>query len=123
MIGDIRLMSPDVVIVGAGISGCASAYELTQLGFKVEVLEKYRPAAMGSGWALGGVRQSGRDRSELPLATYSVRKWSSLDEELGAETRYLQHGNLRQERDGKYRLSSGVRPKARGLGTGFRHPM
>ena len=91
-------MSPDVVIVGAGITGCASAYELAQLGFKVEVLEKYHPAAMGSGWTLGGVRQSGRDRSELPLATYSVRKWSSLDEELGAETGYLQHGNLRLAR-------------------------
>ena len=98
-------MSPDVVIVGAGISGCASAYELAQLGLKVEVLEKYHPAAMGSGWTLGGVRQSGRDPSELPLATYSVRKWSSLDEELGAETGYLQHGNLRLARTEEERES------------------
>ena len=98
-------MSPDAVIVGAGITGCASAYELAQLGFKVEVLEKYHPAAMGSGWTLGGVRQSGRDPSELPLATYSVRKWSSLDEELAAETGYLQHGNLRLARTEKERES------------------
>ena len=98
-------MSPDVVIVGAGITGCASAYELAQLGFKVEVLEKYHPAAMGSGWTLGGVRQSGRDPSELPLATYSVRKWSSLDEELDEETGYLQHGNLRLARTEKERES------------------
>ena len=98
-------MSPDVVIVGAGITGCASAYELAQLGFKVEVLEKYRPAAMGSGWTVGGVRQSGRDPLELPLATYSVRQWSSLDEELDAETGYLQHGNLRLARTEKERES------------------
>ena len=98
-------MSPDVVIVGAGITGCASAYELAQLGFKVEVLEKYHPAAMGSGWTLGGVRQSGRDPSELPLATYSARQWPSLDEELDAETGYLQHGNLRLARTEKERES------------------
>ena len=98
-------MSPDVVIVGAGITGCASAYALAQLGFKVEVLEKYHPAAMGSGWTLGGVRQSGRDPSELPLATYSVRQWSSLDQELDAETGYLQYGNLRLARTEKERES------------------
>ena len=67
-------MSPDVVIVGAGITGCASAYALSELGLRVEVIEKYFPASMGSGWTLGGVRQSGRDPAELPLAQFSVKK-------------------------------------------------
>ena len=91
-------MSPDVVIVGAGITGCASAYALSELGLRVEVIEKYFPASMGSGWTLGGVRQSGRDPAELPLAQFSVKKWLTLDEELEAETGYLQHGNLRLAR-------------------------
>ena len=42
-------MSPDVVIVGAGITGCATAYELSKLGLKVQVFDKYFPAAMASG--------------------------------------------------------------------------
>jgi len=98
-------MSPDVVIVGAGITGCASAYELSRLGFNVEVIEKYHPASMGSGWTLGGVRQSGRDPSELPLAKFAVDRWRTLDEELGAETGYLQHGNLRLARTEKEKES------------------
>lgn len=91
-------MSPDVVIVGAGITGCASAYALSELGLRVEVIEKYFPASMGSGWTLGGVRQSGRDPAELPLAQFSVKKWLTLNKELEAETGYLQHGNLRLAR-------------------------
>ena len=98
-------MAPDVVIVGAGITGCASAYELSRLGFNVEVIEKYHPASMGSGWTLGGVRQSGRDSSELPLAMFAVDRWRTLDEELGAETGYLQHGNLRLARTEKEKES------------------
>ena len=94
-------MSPDVVIVGAGITGCATAYALSKLGLRVEVIEKYFPASMGSGWTLGGVRQSGRDPAELPLAQFSVKKWLTLNEELGAETGYLQHGNLRLARTEK----------------------
>ena len=94
-------MSPDVVIVGAGITGCASAYALSELGLQVEVIEKYFPASMGSGWTLGGVRQSGRDPAELPLAQFSVKKWLTLNEELEAETGYLQHGNLRLARTEK----------------------
>ena len=60
----------DVVIVGAGIVGCSAAFELSKLGLKVEVIEKHKPGAMGSGWTLAGVRQSGRHESELPLAKY-----------------------------------------------------
>jgi len=56
---------------------------------------------MGSGWTLGGVRQSGRDPAELPLAQFSVKKWLTLNEELESETGYLQHGNLRLARTEK----------------------
>ena len=91
-------MSPDVVIVGAGITGCATAYELSKSGLRVQVIEKYYPAAMGSGWTLAGVRQSGRHAAELPLAQYAVEKWRNLDEALGADTGYVQAGNLRLAR-------------------------
>ena len=92
-------MSPDVAIVGAGITGCATAYELSKFGLKVQVFEKYFPAAMASGWTLAGIRQSGRHRSELPLALYSIKKWQTLSDELDYDIAFTQNGNLRLARD------------------------
>jgi len=37
---------------------------------------------MASGWTLGGVRQSGRDPVELPLARAAVAIWAGLREAL-----------------------------------------
>ena len=44
----------------------------------------------------GGVRQSGRDPRELPLAMYAVKNmWPVLSEELGINVEYHKEGNLR----------------------------
>ena len=91
--------SPDVIIVGAGITGCAAAFELSKSNLKIEVIEKYQPASMASGWTLAGVRQSGRHSTEIPLAKYSVQEWPNLVEILGGDTGYTQMGNLRLARN------------------------
>ena len=88
----------DVVVVGAGISGAASAYELAMAGLDVVLIDRYGPAAMGSGWTLAGVRQSGRHPAELPLARRAVALWENLAERLGAPTHYIRRGNLRLAR-------------------------
>jgi sarcosine oxidase subunit beta len=75
-------MTADVVVVGSGISGAASAYELAKAGAKVVLIDRFGPAAMASGWTLAGVRQSGRHPAELPLAKAAVQLWSTLAEEL-----------------------------------------
>jgi sarcosine oxidase, subunit beta len=85
----------DVVVVGAGISGAATAYELALSGVSVTLLDRFGPAATGSGWSLAGVRQSGRHPAELPLARAAVADWEILAEKLGAPTQYRQDGNLR----------------------------
>ena len=89
--------SADVVIVGGGIIGCATAYYLSKRGKSVIVLEGSDNIGNGgSSRNGGGVRQSGRDPRELPLAMYGIKElWPKLSEELGVECEYHKEGNLR----------------------------
>jgi len=88
----------DVVVIGAGISGAATAYNIAGSGMSVMLIDRWGPAAMASGWTLAGVRQSGRHAAELPLAQAAVADWEVLADRLGAPTRYTQQGNLRLAR-------------------------
>ena len=87
----------DVIIIGSGVIGNAAAYYLSKKGKSVIVLEK--SDSIGDGGSTrngGGVRQSGRDKRELPLAMYGIKNiWPTLSEELGADVEYYQDGNLR----------------------------
>ncbi|UOM34083.1 FAD-binding oxidoreductase [Acuticoccus sp. I52.16.1] len=93
------MSAPDVLVIGAGITGAAAALSLAEAGASVEVIDAYGPAAMASGWTLAGVRQSGRHPAELPLAQAAVAEWPHLAAKLGAPTHYRQEGNLRLARD------------------------
>jgi glycine/D-amino acid oxidase-like deaminating enzyme len=84
----------DVVIVGGGIVGCASAYQLARRGLGVLLLEKGEIAGEQSGRNLGFVRQQGRDPAELPLAAAANRIWQTLQAELDADIEWVQGGNL-----------------------------
>lgn len=88
----------EVVIIGGGVVGCATAYYLAKRGIKdVIVLESSDSIGHGgSSRNGGGVRQSGRDVRELPYAIYAVENmWPTLSEELGVDVEYYQKGNLR----------------------------
>ncbi len=87
----------DVVIIGSGIIGNAAAYNLAKKGCSVIVLEKDNSIGHGgSSRNGGGVRQSGRDKRELPIAMWGVKNiWPTLSEELEADCEYYQQGNLR----------------------------
>lgn len=87
----------DVIIIGAGVIGNATAYYLAKKGVKVTILEG--SDHIGNGGSTrngGGVRQSGRDPRELPLVMWGIKNlWPTLSEELGVDTEYTQKGNLR----------------------------
>jgi sarcosine oxidase subunit beta len=87
-------MKTDVVIIGGGIVGCATAYYLSCKGRRVVVIEKDAGAGLqASGRNAGGVRQQGR-RAALPLAMEAIRLWGGLAQELASELEYHRTGNL-----------------------------
>jgi sarcosine oxidase subunit beta len=87
-------MKTDVIIIGGGIVGCATAYYLAQKGLKVMIFEKDPAVGLqASGRNGGGVRQHGR-KAALPLAMASVRLWPTLAEELGSDLEYVRTGNI-----------------------------
>jgi glycine/D-amino acid oxidase-like deaminating enzyme len=84
----------DVVIVGAGIVGCATAYYLARRGLSVRVLERGAVASEQSSRAWGFIRQQGRHDYEVPLAAEAGRVWPTLSAELGADLEYVRNGIL-----------------------------
>ena len=48
-------MSYDAIVVGGGISGCATAYYLSSKGHRVALVEKDSLAAHASGFAFGSL--------------------------------------------------------------------
>ena len=95
----------DVIVIGGGIIGCATAYYLSKRGKSVIVLEASENIGNGgSSRNGGGVRQSGRDPRELPLAMYGIKElWPGLSEELGVDCEYHKDGNLRLGKNDKHK--------------------
>lgn len=113
----------DVIIVGGGIIGCAAAYYLTKKGCSVLVLEGSKDIGNGgSSRNGGGVRQSGRDPRELPLAMYGIKNlWPTLSEELEVDCEYHQDGNLRLGKTEKHlEILQGLTDRAKACGLDVR---
>lgn len=113
----------DVIIIGAGIIGNATAYYLAKKGVKVTVLEG--SDHIGNGGSTrngGGVRQSGRDPRELPLVMWGIKNlWPKLSEELEVDTEYTQRGNLRLGKTEKHlEILKGLADRAKACGLDVR---
>lgn len=113
----------DLIIVGSGVIGCAAAYYSAKKGMSVLVLD--RDQSVGNGGSSrngGGVRQSGRDPRELPLAIHAVEHvWPTLSEELGVDVEYHKEGNLRLGKTEKHReILQGLTDRAVACGLNVR---
>src|SRR5690625_2131802 len=84
--------SVDVVVIGAGIVGTATAYELASRGTRVALLEKGVIAGEQSSRNWGWCRQQNRDHKELPLAMHGLQRWESLQEETGRDLGFRRTG-------------------------------
>ncbi len=91
----MALDTADVVVIGAGIVGAATAFFLSQhSGLRIMVLERDRPAFGASGRSGGGVRQQRRSLPEIPLVQESVRLWQYFRDIEKAPFEYVEKGNL-----------------------------
>ena len=85
----------DAVIIGAGITGCSTAYRLSRRGWKVVVLEKDDIAHEASGRTMAAVGLVGKHHpDEFALAKASMDIWYGLNEELNTDIELNEGGRL-----------------------------
>jgi glycine/D-amino acid oxidase-like deaminating enzyme len=82
----------DVAVIGGGAAGVITAYELAKRGQTVGVFEKGRIAAEQSSRNWGWCRTLGRDTRELGMAKLSVKRWSEISSEIGADVGFRETG-------------------------------
>jgi sarcosine oxidase subunit beta len=85
----------DAVIIGAGINGLATAYELGKLGLKnIVVVEKSYIGSGSTGRCGGGIRQQWTTKENIRLAQESVRMYEDMSAMLGYQVFFRQGGYL-----------------------------
>ena len=85
----------DILIIGGGVIGGASAYYLSKKGLKVTILEKSGIATGASGSCDGFLfLQSKKDRDIISLTKSSLRSFPNLSEELSYDIEYENCGGL-----------------------------
>jgi len=82
----------DVVVVGGGIVGTASAYYLAKRGLSVALVEKGYIGCEQSSRTWGWCRQQNRDRREMPISILSMKLWDGLAEEIGMDLGFRRTG-------------------------------
>jgi sarcosine oxidase, subunit beta len=85
----------DVIVVGGGIMGAATAFFLRRRGRSVALLERGLIGQQASGTNFGNVRRQGRFLPQLPLANRSRDIWGRLGDLLGEDAEFLPSGHIR----------------------------
>jgi glycine/D-amino acid oxidase-like deaminating enzyme len=84
----------DVVIVGAGIVGCACARECAQEGLSVGIVEGNMPAGGATAAGMGHIVVMDDSRAQLDLTRYSRTLWQRMAPKLPDTIEYETRGTL-----------------------------
>ena len=84
----------DVLIVGAGIIGLASAHSLLQAGASVRIVERSRPGAGDSTKTGGGIRLAHGTETNVVLTQLSLPTWARFAAMTGIDPDYRPTGHL-----------------------------
>jgi glycine/D-amino acid oxidase-like deaminating enzyme len=82
----------DVVVIGGGIAGTATALALRRKGRSVALVEKGIIAGEQSSRNWGWCRQQNRDVREIPLIKHSLQMWEQLSAATGIELGFRRTG-------------------------------
>ncbi|WP_348613612.1 NAD(P)/FAD-dependent oxidoreductase [Halobaculum rarum] len=89
-----------VAVVGGGIVGVASAYELAVRGADVTLFERGSLGAGSTDRALGGIRAQFSTHTNVELSVASIEVWDEFEERFGVDIDRRQTGYLFVTRDG-----------------------
>ena len=79
----------DWIVIGAGITGAALAYELTKIGFSVLLLEQYEISQNATRYSYGGISfWSGKTPITQQLCEEGITRYRILSQELNADTQF-----------------------------------
>ena len=85
----------DIIVLGGGLMGTASAFFLARRGLKVTLIERGRIGAGATVASFGNIRRSGRHLPQLPLAHRSLALWNKSEALLGQDVEFRPTGHLR----------------------------
>jgi D-hydroxyproline dehydrogenase subunit beta len=88
------MQSYDVLIVGAGIVGCACARQCAQAGLRVAVIEGNVPGGGATAAGMGHIVVMDDSTAQLNLTRYSRSLWRQLIPELPDTVEYESRGTL-----------------------------
>ncbi|HEY0214631.1 MAG TPA: FAD-dependent oxidoreductase [Paenirhodobacter sp.] len=85
----------DVIVLGGGLMGTASAYFLARRGVRVTLIERGRVGTGATVASFGNIRRTGRYLPQLPLAHRSRALWGEAEKLLGRDVEFRATGHLR----------------------------
>jgi sarcosine oxidase subunit beta len=91
---DPAMKSTDVVVIGGGCIGLASAIALAARGAKVILVERGLPGAANSTLTGGGIRQQFGSGLNVRLSQISAETWEGFEERFGVDPRFRGIGYL-----------------------------
>ncbi len=84
-----------VVVIGGGVMGCSTLYHLAKAGVSDAVLLERNELTSGTTWhSAAQVRALRSSRNLTDLIRYSISLYSSLEQETGQSTGWINKGSL-----------------------------
>ncbi|CAN7571304.1 FAD-binding oxidoreductase [Trinickia sp. LjRoot230] len=85
----------DVIVIGGGIVGTATAFFLSRRARSVMLLERGLTGQQASGVNFGGIRRQGRALHQLPIANRALVTWRNAAHWLQHDVEFLPAGHTR----------------------------
>jgi sarcosine oxidase subunit beta len=99
----------DVVVIGGGVVGTATAYHLAKRGIKVLLLEKSHLGAGSTGLTGGIIRQHYSLEVTARMAHRALKTWKAFDDVVGGDVGFVRTGVLfLMGPEGKTRMAANI---------------